>query len=84
MKNEWRVDRAAAPSSVLLCGMNSIRHLGESEADAQAAFDALEPGLDVWDQPNPRFGVVLSRWSEVETCFVPAQFKAPAGHFLST
>ena len=43
--------------------MNSIRSLEGVERKARLVFASLLPGFDAWDQPNPAYGVVLSRWS---------------------
>ena len=58
--SHYRVDRV--DSRTVPCGMNSILYLGDSYQQALRVFERAEPGKDVWNQPNPAYGVVLSSW----------------------
>jgi len=60
--NKYRVDRSDTPRTP--CGMNSIVYLGDSWLYAEAMYKNTATGLDTWDKPNPKFGVVLSVWDE--------------------
>lgn len=60
--NTYRVDRA--DSLRVPCGMNSIRYIGDSWAQARAVFAQLDPGRDAWNQPNTAYGLLLSEWSD--------------------
>ena len=77
MRNEWRVDRA--DGAYAPCGMNSIRSLEESERKARRVFDSLVPGFDAWDQPDSKYGVVLSRWNPSKCEYVAVAVKTCDG-----
>ena len=68
MGTRYRVDRCEGTSPPV--GMNSIRYLGDSAKHARETLWELEPGFDAWDQPDPRFGVLLSMWSGREYVMV--------------
>lgn len=59
MSTQFRVDRTDGPTP---CGTNSIVYIGASPKAAHKAYHATNPGLDTWNQPNPKYGVLLSRW----------------------
>ncbi len=46
------------------CGMNSILYIGDNWAEAREVYDAMAPGKDAWNNPNPAYGVLLSVWSD--------------------
>ena len=58
---KFRVDRA--DSTRVPCGMNSILYLGDSWSEARRVYAHTEPGRDMWNQPNERYGVILSVWA---------------------
>jgi len=60
--NDYRVDRA--DRLTVPCGMNSILYIGDDVAYAREVFSQAQPGLDVWNQPNPDYGVLMSKWNE--------------------
>lgn len=80
MLNEWRVDRAEG--QCVPCGMNSIRYLGEEVAEARDVFLSLQPGFDAWAQPNPKYGVLLSRWNPANQVYEVMGYKNSAGSFF--
>lgn len=59
--NTYRVDRANTLRTP--CGMNSILYIGDDIVAAREAFAKARTGLDAWGQPNPDYGVLMSRWS---------------------
>lgn len=73
--NEWRVDRTDDKRAP--CGMNSIRYIGESRFEAELVYLSLRTGLDHWDRPNDKYGVLLSRWSISRNDYVAVKFKLP-------
>lgn len=79
MRNEWRVDRSEGQYAP--CGMNSIRYIGENRAKANQMFLALLPGFDAWNHPDPKYGVVLSRWDAVKCEYAPMGWKDCTGSF---
>lgn len=62
--NTYRVD--VANGARVPCGMCSIRYIGDSYNDAKRAFNRTESGYDNWNNANPAFGVVLSKWSDAK------------------
>lgn len=60
--NRYRVDRHNLP--VTPAGMNSIVYIGENWLYAQAMYANTATGLDIWDKPDPTFGVILSVWDD--------------------
>ena len=50
--------------------MNSIRYLGDRLGEAQQVLDELDPGFDAWNQPDPKCGVLLSKWNGQEYVMV--------------
>ena len=59
--SQYRVDRV--DSRTVPCGMNSILYLGDSWAAARKVYANAATGLDAWNQPNSRYGVILSVWN---------------------
>ena len=59
--SQYRVDRV--DSRTVPCGMNSILYLGDNWNAAMRVFSKAETGLDAWNQPNSRYGVILSVWN---------------------
>lgn len=66
--NNYRVDRSNGRFAPV--GMNSIVYIGDSWLAARSAYEATEPGRDVWGQPNAAYGVVLSVWDERKNTYV--------------
>lgn len=65
MTNKYRVDRNDSYDNVP-CGMNSILYIGDSLPQAVKAYNAVNPGIDAWNVPNPAYGVTLSKWNDVK------------------
>lgn len=62
MGTKYRVDKS--DSMVVPVGMNSIICITNNYQQVLAAFKRATVGLDMWNQPNPRYGVLLSQWDE--------------------
>jgi hypothetical protein len=50
--------------------MNSILYIGDSVKRATRVFDDADPGKDDWGQPNPAYGVAISRWDYTTRSYV--------------
>lgn len=59
--NTYRVDRTS--SRCVPCGMNSLLYLGDDPRAARRVFSEAQAGLDMWNQPNAAYGVILSVWN---------------------
>ena len=44
------------------CLVAILLYLGDSERAATRAFELAKPGFDAWNQPDPTYGVTMSRW----------------------
>lgn len=64
MTNKYRVDRAIG--RVVPVGMNSIRYIGDSLKQASQVYCQTRPGFTAWDEPDPRYGVLMSKWGGQE------------------
>lgn len=75
--NDYRVDRA--DSLYTPCGMNSIVLITSSKREAELVFNHTEPGLTAWNQPDPHYGVLLSKWCAIANNYLPLKFKRNQG-----
>lgn len=48
--------------------MNSILYLGDSWAAARKVYANAATGLDAWNQPNSRYGVIMRL--DIQAAFV--------------
>jgi len=71
--NDYRVYRA--DSLYTPCGMNSIVLITSNQREAELVFNHTEPGLDAWNKPDARYGVLLSKWSALANNYLPLKFK---------
>jgi hypothetical protein len=71
--NDYRVDRA--DSLYTPCGMNSIVLITSNQREAELVFNHTKPGLNAWNKPDPRYGVLLSKWSALANNYLPLKFK---------
>lgn len=69
MKNTYRVDRHDN-TTLVPCGMNSIRYVGNSLKEAIKTFDSLKPGKDSWEKENKSYGVIISKWSQEKNDYI--------------
>lgn len=60
--NMYRVD-VSDNAVIVPAGMNSIRYIGDSWQTARKVFDTEPIHKDSWNQPNERYGVILSVWN---------------------
>lgn len=65
-RNKYRVDTVPAEATTAPCGMNSLRYLGDSLPAARRVLATLPVGLTSWNAPDPRYGLLLSRWTGSE------------------
>lgn len=57
----YRVD--VNKSQTVPCGMNSIRYMGKSKAEALKVYNQTLIGFNSWHGVDSSYGVVLSSWS---------------------
>lgn len=68
MGTQYRVDRT--DSLTAPCGMSSILYLGDSLREARKVLAAHDAGIDKWNQPNDKYGVVLFEWNPLKYDYV--------------
>ena len=73
MSTQYRVVRADTLAEPV--GMASIIYLGDSKRQATQALLDAELGLDKWEQPNDRYGVVLFEWYDLGKRYVPVSWR---------
>lgn len=66
--NTYRVDVSNDPR--VPCGMCSIRYVGDNYEEAKRTFNKTEAGYDKWSNPNPAYGVLMSKWDNTKQEYV--------------
>jgi hypothetical protein len=46
-----------------------------NQREAELVFNHTKPGLNAWNKPDPRYGVLLSKWSALANNYLPLKFK---------
>lgn len=67
--NKYRVDRNDSQVSTPI-GMTSIVIITDSLRTASSIYDVTEPGINKWNQPDPRYGVTLAKWDDNKNDYV--------------
>lgn len=73
MSTQYRVVRADTLAEPV--GMASIIYLGSSKREATQVMLDAELGLDKWEQPNDRYGVVVFEWYDLGKRYVPISWR---------
>lgn len=72
-----RIDRAPSPATPV--GMCGIVYCGRDVHEARRRYSATRPGSNDWGKPDPRWGVVMSRWNAATQSYEVVEHKGFEG-----